>query len=137
MINTQHPGDIFLFLSFFWFPFFFLVVLRGTTQIIARVHVKPEKGSPSHDTMRSQVLSPFAIAAAAVAGVGPALAQEESTMYTATATASVYAAQATAETSSPVSYVKGKAFDRLAIIWLENTDYELAVNDRESFSSLI
>ncbi|CAE7010119.1 Phosphoesterase-domain-containing protein [Pyrenophora teres f. teres] len=25
--------------------------------------------------------------------------------------------------------VKGKAFDRLAIIWLENTDYELAASD--------
>lgn len=76
--------------------------------------------------MRSQVL---AIAAAAAAG--SAVAQEYYS-YTATATASVYAAQATAKTSSPVSHVKGKAFDRLAIIWLENTDYTLAVNDRES-----
>lgn len=27
------------------------------------------------------------------------------------------------------SWVKGKAFDRIAIIWLENTDYELAAGD--------
>lgn len=26
-------------------------------------------------------------------------------------------------------WVKGKAFDRIAIIWLENTDYELAIGD--------
>jgi acid phosphatase len=26
-------------------------------------------------------------------------------------------------------WVKGKAFDRLAIIWLENTDYDLAAGD--------
>lgn len=31
---------------------------------------------------------------------------------------------------SPVSaWVKGKAFDRIAIIWLENTDYDLAIGD--------
>lgn len=72
----------------------------------------------------------FAITTA-VAAAGSAFAQSESTIYTATKTKSVYAAQATAKTSSPVSHVEGKAFDRLAIIWLENTDYELAVNDRE------
>lgn len=26
-------------------------------------------------------------------------------------------------------WVKGKAFDRIAIIWLENTDYDLAIGD--------
>ncbi|KAB5586265.1 acid phosphatase [Coniochaeta sp. 2T2.1] len=57
------------------------------------------------------------------------LAQSWSTAYTATATASVAAARATAKTSSPTSNVKGKAFDRLAIIWLENTDYDLAAGD--------
>lgn len=51
--------------------------------------------------------------------------------YTATSTSDVYAAQATAKTLSPVSYVKGKAFDRIAIIWNENTDYDLAIGDRE------
>lgn len=48
----------------------------------------------------------------------------------AAATGSAFA-EATVETSSPVSNVKGKAFDRLAIIWLENTDYDLAVGDRK------
>ncbi|KAF2436728.1 phosphoesterase-domain-containing protein [Tothia fuscella] len=48
---------------------------------------------------------------------------------TATGTAEVAAAAATAKSSSPVSYVKGKAFDRIAIIWLENTDYDKAVGD--------
>lgn len=73
--------------------------------------------------MRSQVLTLLAAAA------GSAIAQEYYT-YTATSTADVYAAQATAKTSSPTSNVKGKAFDRIAIVWLENTDYDLAVGDR-------
>lgn len=60
---------------------------------------------------------------------GTALAQTFSTVYTSTATADVAKAAATAKTSSPTSHVKGKAFDRLAIIWLENTDYTLAVGD--------
>lgn len=60
---------------------------------------------------------------------GSTLAQEYYS-YTATSTAAVYAAQATAKTLSPVSNVKGKAFDRIAIIWNENTDYDLAVGDR-------
>lgn len=64
------------------------------------------------------------------AATGSAVAQEYYS-YTATQTASVYAAQATAKTSSPTSNVKGKAFDRIAIIWLENTDYDLAIGDRE------
>lgn len=66
---------------------------------------------------------------------GSAAAQEYYT-YTATSTADVYAAQATAKSSSPVSHVKGKAFDRLAIIWLENTDYDLAYGDRMYLPSL-
>ncbi|KAL1619944.1 hypothetical protein SLS56_009911 [Neofusicoccum ribis] len=32
-------------------------------------------------------------------------------------------------TLSPTSFAKGKAFDRIAIIWLENTDYDKAVGD--------
>lgn len=48
---------------------------------------------------------------------------------TATGTAAVAAAAATAKTLSPVTCVKGKAFDRIAIIWLENTDYTLAAGD--------
>ena len=50
-------------------------------------------------------------------------------MYTATQPASVYAAQATALTSSPTSHVGGKVFDRIMIIWNENTDYTMAAND--------
>lgn len=64
------------------------------------------------------------------AAASTAVAQEYYS-YTATETASVAAAQATAKTSSPTSHVKGKAFDRIAIIWLENTDYDLAAGDRE------
>ncbi|PSR99200.1 acid phosphatase phoa [Coniella lustricola] len=72
--------------------------------------------------MRSQTVALLAAAA------GSASAQEYYS-YTATATASVYAAQATAKSSSPVSHVKGKAFDRFVQIWLENTDYDLAIGD--------
>ncbi|KAH8884970.1 phosphoesterase-domain-containing protein [Thozetella sp. PMI_491] len=61
-----------------------------------------------------------------LAAAGVAVAQ---TQYTATATSDVEAARATAKSRSPVSHVKGKAFDRLAIIWLENTDYDLAAGD--------
>jgi acid phosphatase len=53
---------------------------------------------------------------------------------TATGTADVAAAAATAKTSSPTSDVKGKVFDRFAIIWLENTDYDKAVGDRKCTS---
>lgn len=49
----------------------------------------------------------------------------------AVAAGSVVAQPAGADTLSPVSYVKGKAFDRLAVIWLENTDYAMAIGDRE------
>ncbi|KUJ20782.1 acid phosphatase [Mollisia scopiformis] len=48
---------------------------------------------------------------------------------TATDTTDVYAAQATVLTLSPVSNVKGKAFDRYVSIWLENTDYADAAAD--------
>jgi acid phosphatase len=51
---------------------------------------------------------------------------------TATDTADVYAAQATARTDSPTSHVKGKAFDRYVSIWFENTDFDMAAADRKS-----
>jgi acid phosphatase len=66
---------------------------------------------------------------AAVAG--SAVADSFTNKYTATATADVAAARATAKTLSPTSNVKGKVFDRLAVIWLENTDYDLAAGDRK------
>ncbi|CAM1506673.1 Fc.00g063140.m01.CDS01 [Cosmosporella sp. VM-42] len=51
------------------------------------------------------------------------------TKYTATASADVAAAAATAKTSSPTSKVRGKAFDRIAIIYFENENYDKAIGD--------
>lgn len=34
---------------------------------------------------------------------------------------------------APTSWMTGKAFDRIAIIWLENTDYDKAIGDRACF----
>lgn len=48
---------------------------------------------------------------------------------TATGTADVAAAAATAFTLSPTSNVPGKAFDRFVVLWLENTDYPKAIGD--------
>lgn len=53
----------------------------------------------------------------------------QSLQYTATGTADVAKAAATAKTNSPTSHVKGKAFDRFVVIWLENTDYDKAAGD--------
>ncbi|KAI0155344.1 phosphoesterase family-domain-containing protein [Xylariaceae sp. FL1272] len=50
-------------------------------------------------------------------------------MYTATATASIEAARATALTLSPTSDVKGKSFDRFVTIFLENQDFDIAYGD--------
>lgn len=52
------------------------------------------------------------------------------TRYTATGVQEVAAAAATALTSSPTSHVKGKAFDRIAIIYFENQNYDKAYGDR-------
>ncbi|XDG01482.1 hypothetical protein ABKA04_001097 [Annulohypoxylon sp. FPYF3050] len=71
--------------------------------------------------MRSFILSTLVLATNVAA-------QAENT-YTATATSDVAKAAATAKTLSPVTNVKGKAFDRLAIVWLENTDYDMAIGD--------
>lgn len=51
--------------------------------------------------------------------------------YTSTGTAAVAKAAATALTLSPTSKVAGKTFDRFVQIWLENTDYKLAIGDGE------
>ena len=59
-------------------------------------------------------------------GVSSVVAQN-----TDTSSAAVASAAATALTLSPTSHVKGKAFDRIAIIWLENTDQAAALADRE------
>lgn len=71
--------------------------------------------------MRSAVLSLPLLAVGAVA--------QAENLYTATATSAVYAAQATAKTLSNTSNVKGKAFDRFVVVWLENTDYDMAYGD--------
>ncbi|KAK9422995.1 hypothetical protein SUNI508_04662 [Seiridium unicorne] len=57
------------------------------------------------------------------------VAAQAENLYTSTATAAVAAARATAKTSSPTSDVKGKAFDRFVVVWLENTDYDMAAGD--------
>lgn len=71
--------------------------------------------------MLDQLTSLLAIAGVASAGW--------ETSYTATGTRDVAAAAATAKTSSPVSNVKGKAFDRIAIIYFENENYDKAIGD--------
>lgn len=60
---------------------------------------------------------------------GAALAATAVAQNTQTSTQDVAAAAATAKTSSPTSHVHGAAFDRIAIVWLENTDYSKAVGD--------
>ncbi|CAK4034967.1 related to acid phosphatase Pho610 [Lecanosticta acicola] len=61
---------------------------------------------------------------------GPAANQDQPDMYTATQTASVYAAQATAPTYEAGNlYHPGRVFDRYVEIWLENTDYDKAAGD--------
>ena len=60
-----------------------------------------------------------------------ALASTVAAQNTATSAAAVAKAAATALTLSPTSHVKGAAFDRIAIIYLENTDYSIAASDRE------
>lgn len=69
---------------------------------------------------------PF-ISVAIAAAITAANAQ---TQYTATNSASVAKARATALTESPTSYIKGKTFDRFVAIWCENTDYSSAAGDR-------
>jgi hypothetical protein len=76
--------------------------------------------------MRSFISSTLLFASGAVA--------QYQDLYTATGTAEVAAAAATALTTSPTSHVKGKAFDRFVVVWLENTDYDMAANDRKSLS---
>ncbi|KAI8952971.1 phosphoesterase family-domain-containing protein [Xylaria longipes] len=62
-------------------------------------------------------------------GNAPSTSVDPGTMYTATASASIAAARATALTLSPTSNVKGKTFDRFVHIFLENEDYDIAAGD--------
>lgn len=77
------------------------------------------------------------VGVAAAAPPHPAQASSVSSVSpTATDRADVLAAQATAKSESPVTHVKGKAFDRYVSIWFENTDYDMAAADR-MFNSLL
>lgn len=67
---------------------------------------------------------------AAAAVFGSLVSAQLPTSNTATGTSDIAKAQATALTSSSTSRVEGKAFDRFVVIWLENTDYASAFNDR-------
>jgi hypothetical protein len=49
---------------------------------------------------------------------------------TSTGTAAVSAELATATPQSPVSNVKGKVFDRLIVLMMENTDLTVAMENR-------
>ncbi|KAI0428440.1 phosphoesterase family-domain-containing protein [Xylaria sp. FL1042] len=62
-------------------------------------------------------------------GNAPSTSVDPGTMYTATASASIAAARATALTLSPTSNVKGKTFDRFVQIFLENQDFSIAAGD--------
>jgi hypothetical protein len=53
------------------------------------------------------------------------------TTNTATDTAAIAAAQATAVTDVDTSHKPGKVFDRIMIILLENTDFQDALDDRQ------
>ncbi|KAL9054526.1 MAG: hypothetical protein Q9162_004082 [Coniocarpon cinnabarinum] len=57
------------------------------------------------------------------------LATSVTAQNTQTSSAAVASAAATAKSSSPTSNVPGAAFDRIAIVWLENTDYDMAAGD--------
>src|SRR5450755_3944280 len=73
------------------------------------------------------MLFSYGAAAAVFAGL---VSAQVPTSNTATGTSDIAKAQATAITSSSTSHVEGKAFDRFVVIWLENTDYTDAFNDR-------
>ncbi|KAI1196688.1 phosphoesterase family-domain-containing protein [Nemania serpens] len=62
-------------------------------------------------------------------GNAPSTSVDPGTMYTATASASIAAARATALTLSPTSNVQGKTFDRFVQIFLENQDFSIAAGD--------
>ncbi|KAI1112265.1 phosphoesterase family-domain-containing protein [Nemania sp. NC0429] len=62
-------------------------------------------------------------------GNAPSTSIDPGTMYTATASASIAAARATALTLSPTSNVKGRTFDRFVQIFLENQDFSIAAGD--------
>lgn len=80
--------------------------------------------------LSSAAVTALVSVAAAAPPHPPAPSPASSVSPTATDRADVLAAQATAKSESPVSHVKGKAFDRYVSIWFENTDYDMAAADR-------
>ncbi|KFY22253.1 hypothetical protein V491_02855, partial [Pseudogymnoascus sp. VKM F-3775] len=74
----------------------------------------------------------FFSAALALAGANVALAASATRPAESTIEPVATAISASAASATPVvltSDVKGKSFDRIVQIWLENTDYALAAND--------
>lgn len=71
---------------------------------------------------------------AATAILAGAVSAQLPTTNTATGTSDIAAAQATAKTNTETSHARGKVFDRFVVIWLENTDYTDAFNDRTAHS---
>jgi acid phosphatase len=84
--------------------------------------------------MRFEITTLLALASVPLASAKKGCATKPGweTSYTATGTADVAAAAATAKTSSPTSHVKGEAFDRIVFIWFENENFDLAAGDRKS-----
>ena len=64
------------------------------------------------------------LATLAVAGIAVVAQKDE------TNSAGIEKESGHAETKSRTSHVQGKAFDRIAVIWLENTDDREALSDR-------
>lgn len=72
----------------------------------------------------------LAVAAAAAAAVVAENSDEGWEMrYTATDVADVASAASKAKTSTPMSHVAGKAFNRFVIIYFENQNYDKAYGD--------
>ena len=121
--------------------------------MLSRVHFQHALTLPSSDihniglfrrAMRSTCLT--SLATVGVAFAAPRLhphqvlerraLSTQTVTHTSTATSDVAAAAATALTESSTSYVKGKAFDRILVIYLETTAFDNAIQDREFHISL-
>jgi hypothetical protein len=81
------------------------------------------KLSEHHITMLSSIVFALALSGSnvAFAATSTSYATRPAISTIQPSLASIYAAQATATSLSPVSDVKGQAFDRIIQIWLENT----------------
>ncbi|KAH9825618.1 Phosphoesterase family [Teratosphaeria destructans] len=87
-------------------------------------------GSLEGSLKDSHTMAAFALGMLVASAAAAAVKSLEPDAFTATATKSVYAAQATAATyEHNSSYVPGRVFDRFITIWMENTDYSKAAED--------